>query len=178
MKKNKLNILVSLIWGLGLAPAFAERIGHVDTKFKWTGPDDKIIIESFDGPEVPGVTCFLSRAVTGGFAGAIGLAEVASDASIDCRQTGPVKLSEKILRGNQDGEKVFKKRTSIIFKTMQVVRFYDSKHGTLVYLVYSDKGDRRYAQEQHLGRAGARVAGLNAVQPTTLSYGVRSCKQP
>ena len=117
----------------------AERIGHVDTNFKWTGPDDKIIIESFDDPDVQGVTCFLSRAKTGGFTGAVGMAEDTSDASIACRQTGPITLSEKIKKGKKDGDDVFKKRTSMIFKSVQVVRFYDDKHNTLIYLVYSDR---------------------------------------
>ncbi len=122
-----------------LLPAWGERIGHVDTKFKWTGPDDKIIIESFDDPNVPGVTCFLGRSKTGGFHGAVGVAEDSSDASISCRQTGVIILSDKIKNGKNDGDRVFKKRTSLVFKSMQVVRFYDNKHNTLIYLVYSDR---------------------------------------
>jgi CreA protein len=39
----------------------------------------------------------------------------------------------------KDGEEVFKERTSLVFKTMQVVRFLDKKRNTLVYLVYSDR---------------------------------------
>jgi CreA protein len=120
-------------------PPAAEEIGHVDTKFKWLGPDDKIVVEAFDDPGVPGITCYLSRARTGGISGAVGLAEDTSDASIACRQTGPVSLSEAIRSGKRDGEQVFKKRTSLVFKTMQVVRFYDAKRDTLVYLVYSDR---------------------------------------
>ena len=128
-----------LILAMTVMPAWAEVIGHVDTKFKWTGPDDKIIIESFDDPEVSGVTCFLSRAKTGGFSGAIGVAEDTSDASLSCRQTGVITLSKKIKNGKNDGDQVFAKRTSLVFKSMQVVRFYDSKHNTLIYLVYSDR---------------------------------------
>ena len=139
MYLNVLKNLVFLMLTLTLLPAWGERIGHVDTNFKWTGPDDKIIIESFDDPDVPGVTCFLSRAKTGGFTGAVGMAEDSSDASIDCRQTGPITLSKKIKNGKKEGEEVFKKRTSIVFKSMQVVRFYDKKHNTLIYLVYSDR---------------------------------------
>lgn len=134
-----LKNLVFLSLTFTLLPAWAERIGHVDTNFKWTGPDDKIIIESFDDPDVPGVACFLSRAKTGGFQGAIGVAEDSSDASIDCRQTGPITLSKKIINGKKQGDDVFKKRTSMVFKSMQVVRFYDKKHNTLIYLVYSDR---------------------------------------
>ena len=139
MNISVFKVLFFLILTIILLPAQAERIGHVDTNFKWTGPDDKIIIESFDDPDVPGVTCFLSRAKTGGFTGAVGVAEDSSDASIDCRQTGPITLSKKIINGKNDGDDVFKKRTSMVFKSMQVVRFYDKKHNTLVYLVYSDR---------------------------------------
>jgi CreA protein len=34
---------------------------------------------------------------------------------------------------------VFKQRTSLLFKSLQVVRFYDAKRNALVYLTYSDK---------------------------------------
>ena len=139
MNISVLKNLVFLVLVLAFLPAWGERIGHVDTNFKWTGPDDKIIVESFDDPDVPGVTCFLSRAKTGGFTGAVGIAEDSSDASIDCRQTGPITLSKKIKNGKKKGDEVFKQRTSIAFKSMQVVRFYDKKHNTLIYLVYSDR---------------------------------------
>ena len=139
MNISFLKNLVFLVLALAFLPAWGERIGHVDTNFKWTGPDDKIIVESFDDPDVPGVTCFLSRAKTGGFTGAVGIAEDSSDASIDCRQTGPITLSKKIKNGKKKGDEVFKQRTSIVFKSIQVVRFYDNKHNTLIYLVYSDR---------------------------------------
>ncbi|MEW8022609.1 MAG: CreA family protein [Candidatus Thiodiazotropha sp.] len=116
-----------------------EELGQVSTKFRVVGPNDKIIIEAFDDPAVPGVTCYLSRAKTGGVGGAIGIAEDTADASIACRQIGPVKLAADILNKSRDGEEVFKQRTSILFKTMQVVRFYDDKRNTLVYMTYSDK---------------------------------------
>jgi CreA protein len=119
--------------------ATADEIGSVDTKFSWTGPDDKIVIEAFDDPDVEGVACYLSRAKTGGFKGAIGLAEDTSDASIACRQIGPIELDSDIVKGKRDGGEVFKQRTSLVFKTLQVVRFYDKKRHVLVYLTYSDR---------------------------------------
>ncbi len=130
---------VALLLTAAAAPALAERIGHVDTRFKWLGPDDKIVIEAFDDPGVPGVTCYLSRAKTGGLSGAVGLAEDTSDASIACRQVGPIQLAEDIKNGQRDGERVFRKRTSLVFKAMKVVRFYDARRNTLVYLVYSER---------------------------------------
>jgi len=113
----------------------AEEIGSVSTVFKLLGPNDKIVIEAFDDPKVDGVTCHLSRAKKGGVSGAVGLATDTSDAAIACRQVGPITIKEEL----EDGEPVFNKRTSVLFKTMQVVRFLDKKRNVLVYLVYSDK---------------------------------------
>lgn len=133
------NILfVTALCGL-FATATAEEIGTVSTKFKWLGPNDKIAVEVFEDQDVPGVACYLSRAKTGGIKGAIGVAEDTSDASIACRQIGPIRLTDKIRAGKADGEEVFKKRTSLIFKSMQVVRFFDSRRNVLVYLTYSDR---------------------------------------
>ena len=113
----------------------AEEIGSVSTVFKLLGPNDKIVVEAFDDPKVDGVTCHLSRAKKGGVTGAIGLATDTSDAAISCRQVGPINIKEDL----KDGEPVFNKRTSVLFKTMQVVRFLDKTRNVLVYLVYSDK---------------------------------------
>ena len=86
--------LIYLLCAVLASPVMAEKIGHVDTKFKWLGPDDRIVIEAFDDEKVPGVTCYLSRAKTGGLSGAVGIAEDTSDASIACRQTGPISVSD------------------------------------------------------------------------------------
>lgn len=126
----------SLVFGL-LIPslALAEQIGEVDTVFKWLGPNHKIVVEAFDDPLVDGVTCYLSRAKTGGIKGGLGLAEDRAEASIACRQVGPIRINGKL----KNGDVVFKERTSLVFKTMQVVRFFDESRNTLVYLVYSDR---------------------------------------
>jgi CreA protein len=44
----------------------------VDTVFKWLGPDHKIVVEAFDDPDVQNVTCYISRAKTGGIKGGWG----------------------------------------------------------------------------------------------------------
>lgn len=119
--------------------AFAEIVGSVDTDFRLIGPDNKITVEAFEDEDVTGVVCYISRAVTGGIKGAVGVAEDRADASLSCRQNGPILLSDAIKAGKEDGQQVFKKRTSLIFKSIQVVRFYDKKHNSLVYLVYSDR---------------------------------------
>ena len=120
-------------------PAPGEEIGSVSTKFNLVGPNDKIVVEVFDDPDVPGVACYLSRARTGGVSGAMGVAEDTSDASIACRQVGPVTLPEPVRSGEEDADEVFKKRTSLVFKSLQVVRFYDPRRKVLVYLTYSDR---------------------------------------
>ena len=119
--------------------AAAEEIGSVNTVFKWVGPDHKIVIDAFDDPEINGVTCYVSRAKKGGVSGALGLAEDTADASISCRQVGPITLPERVASRKADGEQVFKEHLSLLFKTLQVVRFYDAKRNALVYLTYSDK---------------------------------------
>ena len=127
--------LVAIVLMIVSSAATAEEIGSVSTVFKMVGPNDKIVIEAFDDPKVEGVTCHLSRAKRGGIKGAVGLAEDSSDASIACRQIGPISFKDKI----KDGDRVFKENTSILFKSMQVVRFFDKKRNVLIYLVYSDK---------------------------------------
>ncbi len=109
--------------------------GEVSTQFRWIGPNDKIVVDGFDDPKVQGVACHIARAQTGGIKGAIGVAEDASDASIACRQIGPIKFLDDI----KDGESVFGEQRSLIFKSLQVVRFYDRKRNVLIYLSYSDR---------------------------------------
>ncbi|MCQ4348196.1 CreA family protein [Pseudomonas stutzeri] len=121
--------------GLSAAAAQAEVVGEVSTVFKLLGPNHKIVVEAFDDPKVEGVTCYLSRPRTGGIKGGLGLAEDRAEASIACRQVGPIRFRDRL----EEGEEVFKERTSLVFKTMQVVRFFDQKRNTLVYLVYSDR---------------------------------------
>jgi len=135
----KYNIFIGLFLLASTTSTLADVIGSVDTDFKLLGPDNKIVIEAFDDPDIAGVTCYISRAKTGGISGAVGVAEDTSDASLTCHQTGPVILDPKIKSGDRNGEDVFKKRTSLVFKSMQVVRFYDKNRNTLVYMVYSDR---------------------------------------
>ncbi|MFT3975014.1 MAG: CreA family protein [Amaricoccus sp.] len=115
--------------------ARAEEVGEVTTAFKILGANHKIVVEAFDDPEVEGVACFISRARTGGIKGSLGLAEDTSDAAVSCQQTGPVTFRDTL----DDGEEVYSARASILFKHIQVVRFYDKARNTLVYLTYSDK---------------------------------------
>lgn len=135
----RILFVLTALGTLAATPVAAEVIGKVSTKFKWMGPSDKIVVEVFDDPDIPGIACYLSRAKTGGISGAVGVAEDTSDASLACRQVGPVTIPDAVAKGNEDGEDVFKKRTSLLTKTMQVVRFYDAPRNSLVYLNYSDR---------------------------------------
>lgn len=109
--------------------------GSVSTQFRWIGPNDKIVVDGFDDPKVQGVACHIARAQTGGVKGALGVAEDASDASISCRQIGPIQFRGEL----KDGEKVFDEQRSLVFKSLQVVRFFDRKRNVLVYVSYSDR---------------------------------------
>ena len=120
---------------LAAVSARAEQIGSVDTVFKWIGPNHKIVVEAYDDPAVTGVTCHVSRAKTGGVSGAVGLAEDPSDASIACRQVGPIAFPKPL----PQQEEVCSERTSILFKRLRIVRIVDARRNTLVYLTYSDK---------------------------------------
>ncbi len=129
--------ILTMLALLVAAPALAEDIGSVGYRFKWVGPNDRIAVEAFDDPDVAGVTCYISRARTGGIKGALGLAEDPSDASIACRQVGPIDLAK--LDKIKSPHEVFSERASLIFKTTQVVRFWDAKRRVLVYLSYTDR---------------------------------------
>jgi CreA protein len=109
--------------------------GEVSTNFRWLGPNDKIVVDAFDDPKVRGVACHLSRAQTGGVKGALGVAEDTSHISIACRQVGPITIVGEL----KDGERVFDEHRSLVFKMLQVVRFFDRERNVLVYVAYSDR---------------------------------------
>ena len=115
--------------------AGSEQVGAVDTVFQWIGPDHKIVVEAYDDPKVAGVTCYVSRAKTGGIKGGLGLAEDKSEASIACRQTGPISLPARL----PESETVFSEDTSLVFKETRIVRLFDKDNNTLVYLAISRK---------------------------------------
>jgi CreA protein len=105
------------------------------TVFKWLSPNDKLATYGLDDPDVEGVACHFTVPERGGFKGWIGVAEEVSDISLACRQIGPIRFKAKF----EQGEDVFRKRRSLFFKKMQIVRGCDSKRNVLVYMVYSDR---------------------------------------
>ncbi|WP_428003780.1 CreA family protein [Acidovorax sp.] len=131
----RMAALATLTLLAGAAMAAPDKIGTVDTAFKLLGRDHDIIVEAYDDPAVAGVTCYVSRARTGGIKGSLGLAEDRSEASIACRQTGPLSFPGPLRKQ----EEVFSERLSILFKRLRVVRMVDPARNTLVYLTYSEK---------------------------------------
>lgn len=117
--------------------ASSEQVGEVDTVFKFIGPDHKIVVDAYDDPKVAGVTCYVSRAKTGGIKGALGLAEDKAEASIACRQTGAISFPGG--KPLEKQEEMFSERISLVFKRLRVIRMIDTKRNTLVYLTYSDR---------------------------------------
>ena len=121
---------------LGAAPALAEestRIGSVSTTFRLLGRNDRIVVDRYDDPRVEGVSCYLSRAETGGVKGSLGLATDPNRFSIACRATGPVRLRGEV----PDNEVVFDEKASFFFKEIRVSRLFDREKQVLVYLVWS-----------------------------------------
>lgn len=132
----RLSALALLLPLLAAAPALAgdgTRIGTVDTTFRLLGRNDRIVVDRYDDPRVDGVSCYVSRAETGGVSGSFGLATDPNRFSIACRATGPVTLRGKI----PDNEVVFGEKMSAFFKEVRVTRMFDAEKRVLVYLVWS-----------------------------------------
>ena len=138
MKNALYRILATTLLAAGIGAGGgvrAEPLAEVSTVWKLIGPNHKIVVEAYDDPLVEGITCYVSRAKTGGLSGAFGLAEDVAEASIACRQVGPVRIAKPLPLKQE----VFSERQSILFKRLQVVRMVDAKRNVLVYLTYSDK---------------------------------------
>ena len=105
------------------------------TIFRLLSPDAKLAVYAIDDPAVEGVACHFTLPEIGGWKGWAGFAEESSDASLACRQVGPIKFKEKI----DQGELAFRQRRSLFFKKVQIVRGCDAKRNVLVYLIYTDK---------------------------------------
>src|SRR5580704_10551641 len=113
-------------------PAVGQtRIDSINTNFRWLGPNDKIVVERYDDPKVANVSCYLSRAETGGIKGGVGLAEDPSRFSIACRAVGPVTIPADLPKT----EIVAFTSASLFFKTFQIHRMLDPEKRVLVYTV-------------------------------------------
>lgn len=132
---SRLGWLATVLALIASPSALADTVGCVTTAWKLIGANHKVCVEAFGDPKVPGVTCHVSQARTGGVAGTFGLAQDPSQFSLACRQTGPIALPAKL----PEEETVFSEDTSILFKETRVVRMWDEKNRTLVYLAISRK---------------------------------------
>lgn len=127
---------LSILAGFALGTlVHAEEIGCVTTAWKLIGANHRVCVQAFDDPKVPGVACHISQARKGGVSGSLGLAEDPSQFSIACRQVGPIALPDKLPKE----EMVFSEDTSALFKETRVVRLWDDKRKTLVYMAISRK---------------------------------------
>ncbi len=127
---------VGLFAALSLAaPAAAEQVGEVGVD--WLGND--ILIDAVSDPQVAGVTChvaYFDRGVIDRLQKGNWF-EDPSNASISCRQTGPITIKDIDL--DEDGDVVFKESRSLIWKSLVVRRIYDKANDTLIYLVNSQQ---------------------------------------
>jgi len=135
MGRKHVPAFVGIVLLLGLGVTHAEEVGCVTTSWKLIGANHKVCVDAFDDPKIQGVTCHVSQARTGGISGGLGLAEDPSQFSLSCRQTGPITLPPKI----PEQETVFSEDTSLLFKSTKIVRLWDQRHNTLVYLAISRK---------------------------------------
>ncbi|HEX3573940.1 MAG TPA: CreA family protein [Rhodopila sp.] len=130
------GLLVLSVMGPAAGSAFAQtRIDSINTNFRWLGPDDKIVVERYDDPRVGNVSCYLSRAETGGIKGGLGFAEDPSRFSIACRAVGPVTLPASM----PHNEVIAFSQASLFFKTFQIHRSLDQEKRVLIYTVVSTK---------------------------------------
>ncbi|MCQ8279562.1 CreA family protein [Acetobacteraceae bacterium KSS8] len=132
MTKTALALAACLI----ALPAWAQmRIGSVDTTFRVLGRNDRIAVDRYDDPDVPGISCYLSHAETGGVKGSLGVAADPSRFSLACQNSGhaaaPASLPANAV--------VFGVRSSLLFKELRVSRLFDRDRNVLVYLAWSTR---------------------------------------
>ena len=81
------------------------------------------------------MSCYMSRAETGGVKGGLGLAEDPSRFSIACRAVGPIVIPP----GLPKSDVIAFASASLFFKTFQIHRAVDAEKNVLVYTVVSTK---------------------------------------
>lgn len=130
-----LTVMLLIVPFAAWAAEEPDLIFRRSTVFHWVSPNDKLATYGLDDPEVEGVACHFTVPERGGFKGWIGVAEEVSDISLACRQVAPIRFKDKFAQG----EDMFRRRRSLFFKKMQIVRGCDVKRNVLVYMVYSDR---------------------------------------
>lgn len=133
--RARTTALLCLAMALAACGNPAKRVGGFSND--WTG--NEIVVEALHDPDVEGVTChvthfdrsLIDRISKGNWF------EDPSNASIACRQTGPIRLGH--VDDSAHGREIFNERVSLVFKNLAVRRIFDKENQTLVYVVYSRK---------------------------------------
>jgi CreA protein len=129
-------IALALLIAATCTPALAQtKIGSVDTTFRLLGSNDHIVIDRYDDPDVQNVSCYVSRAETGGISGSLGLAEDPSRFSIACRAVGPVSFPTNVPKK----QRIFTAGLSVFFKSLEVFRLLDPDKKVILYVVISTR---------------------------------------
>src|SRR6202158_4219321 len=122
-------LLLTLLLSLSYTAQAPTLTAAINTSFRSLGPDDKIVVDRYDDPKVANVSCYLSRAETGGVKGGFGLAEDPSRFSIACRAVGPITIPP----GLPKRETIGFAQASLFFKSFQIHRSVDAEKNVLVY---------------------------------------------
>lgn len=130
-----MKALLALILATLTMSAGAEEVGCITSAWKLIGANHRVCIYAFDDPDIPGVTCHVSQAKTGGIKGSFGLAEDPSQFSLACRQVGPITRPAKL----PEDKIIFSEDTSLMFKETAIHRSFDEKRNVLVYVAISRK---------------------------------------
>lgn len=134
MKRTSLAALATALFLIPVASS-AEQVGEVGVD--WVGND--IIIDAIQDPKVEGVTChvaYFDRSLIDRLSNGNWF-EDPSNASIACRQTGPIRLGD--IDTSEDGEDVFRESRSIILKSLRIKRIFDQENQTLIYLAHAQE---------------------------------------
>lgn len=130
-----LALCVMLCSGEKAAAGDDAEVGCTTTEWKLLGANHKVCVYAFADPDLPGVTCYISQARTGGISGSLGLAEDPSNFAISCSRTGAVSVPDNFPKQAD----VYKESTSLFFKATRVIRMWDKARRTLVYLAVSKR---------------------------------------
>jgi CreA protein len=140
MSRFMLVVVLVVVAILTAVSSYAQStpIGTVDTALKLFGKNHQVAVDRYDDPQVDGVSCYVSRAISGGITGSLGLAEDPSRFSIACRAVKD-KLTLQDSVKKPGAQLVFSEKTSIFFKETRISRVFDAEKNVLVYLVWSTK---------------------------------------
>lgn len=130
--------IVMLLSAVTAPAAWCETIANVRTGLQLVGSSERIVIEAFDDPKIAGVVCYVSYLSPGGVTERTGLS-VQQQSDLSCQRVSTITLPKEVIEGRSDGEEVFNRDGAFNFKAMQVLRFYDQRRRTLVYLGYSSR---------------------------------------